>query len=94
MRKQSLQRVSQHLQGPNLSHVVHCIIAAGIVGNIGKFICLFELILYVRRVLESNSRSRGCKIEPNWRHCVVSLSKTLYPLLSTVFTQEDRSQHN
>ena len=24
------------------------------------------------------------------RHCVVSLSKTLYPLLSTVSTQEDR----
>ena len=48
MRKQSLQRVSQHLQGPNLSHVVHCIIAAGIIGNIGKFLLVkFELIIYV-----------------------------------------------
>ena len=34
------------------------------------------------RVLDS--RSRGCKFEPHWRHhCVVSLSKTLYSQLST-----------
>ena len=39
------------------------------------------------RVLES--RSRGFGFEPHWRHCVVSLSKTLYPLLSTGSTQED-----
>ena len=32
-----------------------------------------------------DSRSRGCGFEPYLRHCVVSLSKTLYPLLS----QED-----
>ena len=33
------------------------------------------------RVLDS--KSRGCRFEPHWRHhCVVSLSKTLYPLLS------------
>ena len=22
------------------------------------------------------SRSKGCRFEPNWRHCIVSLSKT------------------
>ena len=31
------------------------------------------------RVLDS--RLRGCGFEPHQRHCVVSLSKTLYPLL-------------
>ena len=33
---------------------------------------------------------------PQWRHCLVSLSKTLYLLLSTASTQEDRksSQHD
>ena len=41
------------------------------------------------RVLES--KSRGCWLEPHWRHCLVSLSKTLYPLLSTGSTQEDPS---
>ena len=40
------------------------------------------------RVLES--RSRGCRFEPHQSHCIVSLSKTLYPLLSTGLTQEDR----
>ena len=29
-------------------------------------------------------RSKGCLFETHWRHCVVTLSKTLYPLLSTV----------
>ena len=33
-------------------------------------------------------------LEPHWRHCVVSLSKTLNPLLSTGSTQEDPSQHD
>ena len=37
------------------------------------------------------SRSRVCGFEPD---CVVSLSKTLYPLLSTGSTQEGPSQHN
>ena len=41
-----------------------------------------------------NWRLRGCGFEPNQRHCIVSLSKTLYPLLSTGSTQEDPSQHN
>ena len=36
-------------------------------------------------------RSRGCRFEPHCRHCVVSLKKTLYPLLSTGSTQEDQS---
>ena len=39
------------------------------------------------RVLDS--RSRGCGCEPHPRHCIVSLSKTLYPLLSTSSTEED-----
>ena len=29
-----------------------------------------------------------------WSHCVVSLCKTLYPLLSTGSTQEDPSGHD
>ena len=28
-------------------------------------------------------RSTGCEVGPLGRHCIVSLSKTLYPLLST-----------
>ena len=38
------------------------------------------------RVLDS--RSRVCRFKPHWRHCVVSLSKTLYPPLSTGSTRE------
>ena len=41
------------------------------------------------RVLDS--RFRGCWFEPNQRHCVVSLSKTLYALLSTGSIQKDPS---
>ena len=33
---------------------------------------------------------KGCKFETHPSHCVVSLSKTLYPLLSTGSTHEDR----
>ena len=36
-----------------------------------------------------DSRSRSSSFEPHWKHCVVSLNKTLYPLLSTGATQED-----
>ena len=39
-------------------------------------------------------RSRGCGFEPHQRHCIVALSKTLYPLLSTGSTQEDPPRHN
>ena len=35
-------------------------------------------------------RSRVCGFEPQQRHCIVSLSKTHYPLLKTGSTQEDR----
>ena len=38
--------------------------------------------------------SRGCRFEPHQRPCLVSLSKTLFPLLSTGSTQEDPSRHN
>ena len=41
-----------------------------------------------------NWRSRGCGFEPHQKHCIVALSKTLYPLLSNDSTQEDPSQHN
>ena len=44
------------------------------------------------RVLDS--RSRGCGNEPHLRHCIASLSKTLYLMLSTGATQEDPSQHD
>ena len=39
-----------------------------------------------------NSSGRG--FEPHQRHCVVFLSKTLYPLLITGSTQEDPSQND
>ena len=38
--------------------------------------------------------SRDCGVEPHLRHCVVSLSKALHPLLSTGSTQKDPSRHN
>ena len=37
---------------------------------------------------------RSCGFEPHQRHFVMSLSKTLYPLLSTGSTQEDPSLHD
>ena len=39
-------------------------------------------------------RSRGCWFELQQRHCVVTLSKTLYPLLISVSTQEVLTQQN
>ena len=47
-----------------------------------------EALLLSGRVLDS--RSRGCRVQPHGGHCVVTLSKTLYPLLSTGSTQEDQ----
>ena len=44
------------------------------------------------RVLDS--RPRGCGVEPKQCHCVVSLSKTYYSLLSSCSTQEDPSENN
>ena len=40
------------------------------------------------RVLDM--RSKGCWFKVHWRHFIVSLSKTFYPLLRTGSTQEDR----
>ena len=47
-------------------------------------------------MVELDLRLKGRMIEPQWRHCVVSLSRTLCPLLSTDPTQGDRnsSQHD
>ena len=39
-------------------------------------------------------RSSGCGFEPDRRHCVVSLSKTFYPLLSAGLNQEGPSRHD
>ena len=73
MRKQSLQRVSQHLQGPNLSHVVHCIIAAGINGNIGKLVCCtVSLAMYEEAVsTEGITTPAGTQSQPcdSLYHC-------------------------
>ena len=51
--------------------------------------CTYHLEDLSGRVLDS--RSRGCGFEPRERHCVVALKMTLYHLLSTGSTQEDRS---
>ena len=40
--------------------------------------------------IELDFRCRGCGFEPHRRYWIVSLSKTLYPQLSTGSTQEDR----
>lgn len=42
-RQRSPRRLAQHLQGPNLIHVVYCIITAALLGNIGIIIrsCLW-----------------------------------------------------
>ena len=37
---------------------------------------------------------RGCRLKPQRRHCIVSLSKTLYSMLSTGATQEYLSQND
>ena len=39
------------------------------------------------------SQDRGVSDSSHWRHCVVSLSKTHYSLLSGA-SQEDQSRHN
>ena len=39
-------------------------------------------------------RPQGCGFEPYRRHCIVSFSNSLYPLLSTGSTQEDPSRHD
>ena len=38
-----------------------------------------------------DSRQRGCRFKPHWRHCIMSMSKTHLSLLSTGSTQ---SRHN
>ena len=43
------------------------------------------------RVRVLDWRLRGCGFELHWKPCVMSLSKTLYPLLNTGLTQENLS---
>ena len=45
-------------------------------------------------VVEGLIQDRGYGFEPHWRQCVVSFSKTLYPLLSTCSTQEEQSRQD
>ena len=35
-------------------------------------------------------RPRSCGVKPNWTHCIVSFSKTLYPLPSFVQPRKTR----
>ena len=54
-------------------------------------LCLNFIVFEVSfsgRVLDLGSKD--CLFKTHWRHYVVSLSKTLYPLLSTGSCQEDR----
>ena len=44
------------------------------------------------QLLECYLGSKGRKFETHLRHCLVSFSKAIYPLLSTGLTQEDRKQ--
>ena len=41
-------------------------------------------------LVEDKTRDRRVASSTHRRHCVVSFSKTLYPLLSTRSTEEDR----
>ena len=45
-------------------------------------------------IFDLDSGLKGCEFEPHGRHCVVSWSKTLYPLLSTGSTQEPMKTGN
>ena len=60
-----------------------------------NFVICLHCISFVSRGVERlsgrvlNPRSWGCGLEPHWRHCIVSLSKTLYPLHSTGSNQEE-----
>ena len=46
-------------------------------------------------VVECSTQDQGLAgFEPHRRHCVVYLSKTLYPLLCTDSNQEDPSRHD
>ena len=59
--------------------------------TLSKFCYLFyseERVGSVGRVLDSGSK--GHELETHWMYCVVSLIKTLYPLLSTGSIQEVR----
>ena len=56
--------------------------------------CTLPQFLRSYKLQDFDLRYRGCQLEPHWRHYIVSLSKTLYPLLSTGSSQEDPSRHN
>ena len=60
-----------------------------------KWICnKYQQLIEERSGRVLDWRLRGCGFEPHRRHFVVSLSKTLYPLLSAGSTQEEPSRHD
>ena len=48
----------------------------------------FDFVIYLFNLL------MGCRFEPHQRHWVMSLSKTIYPLLGTGSIQDDPSRHD
>ena len=66
------------------------------------YVAFFQVVQMISFCLEAqwlsgrvlDSRPRGPRFEPHWRHCVVSSSKTHLYLLRTGSTEEDSSRHN
>ena len=53
-----------------------------------EFLELRECTQYVPTIDVGVIECSSCWFKPPWRHCIVSLSKTLYPLLFTGSTKE------
>ena len=73
----------------NIHHADHCagfLVKPMVTSNSGGARCLSGFVL--------DSRPRGCGFVLHWRHLNVSLNKTIYPLLRSGTTQEDRSQRD
>ena len=56
-------------------------------GDLGPFVIVFAKAQRLSGI-DFGLRLRGCRFEPHRRHCFVSLSKTLYPLLSKGLTNQ------
>ena len=80
--------------GPGFSQLVWSLLFSFIIG-VYSVIVFRNLIL-----LQANNKTTVAQLEEceagdrRQSHCFVSLSKTLYPLLSTGSNQEDPSQHD